>query len=108
MFEQIFRRADAGDFLERRARVLQIREHEFFRHRAAFRQRRGARASERGVRPLNKRDVPNVRDGRAVTLEINVEGLDDARAKPRRFRRRSWPKRRPRRTRSRREYRTCY
>mgnify|MGYP003694303601 CR=1 FL=1 len=47
MLEQIVRRAAAGDLLERRARLLQIREHEFFRQRppSASARRRRARDS---------------------------------------------------------------
>ena len=44
--EQIVRRAAAGDFFERGARLLQIGQHEFFRQRAAVRAApRRARAS---------------------------------------------------------------
>ena len=52
--EQIVRRAAAGDFFERRARVLQIREHEFLRQRSAVgtrRRRVRARARRERARP---------------------------------------------------------
>src|SRR6266576_2616431 len=42
--QQVFRRALAGDFLQRDARLVQIGQHEFFGHRTAWRFHRFARA----------------------------------------------------------------
>ena len=76
---------------KRRARVLQIREHEFFRQRAAFGQRRGARARQRLVRALDQRDVTHVGDRRPVAQRLDVERRRRSPRAGRRGRRRSSP-----------------
>src|SRR5438132_10572078 len=64
--QQIFRRALAGHFLQRDARVVQICQHEFFGHGTAGRIHRFARPRERLPRALEKRCVTHVRHGRRV------------------------------------------
>ena len=70
MREQIFRRAAAADLLECRARILQIREDEFFRQRTAVRERGATGSRERIVRARHQHDMPRVRDLRTISMRI--------------------------------------
>src|SRR5258708_4837404 len=62
VLQQIVRRALAGNLLERRARLLQIRQHEFLRQRGAVGTRRVVRSDQRLARALHERQVTHVAD----------------------------------------------
>src|SRR3954471_11995921 len=70
--EQIVGRAPAVDFFERRAGISKIREHELLRQ-GRIGGDGGARACERAVRAVDERDMPYVRDRRAVARQVDVE-----------------------------------
>src|SRR5687768_5965514 len=69
--------AAARDFLECRARLLQIGQDELFGQRPAIRRGCRARTFERPLRLPKQCDVPHVRDIRPVCRQIDVESLDE-------------------------------
>ena len=64
-------------FFERGARIRQIREHEFLRHRSAFRARGCPRAEQRAMRAIDQRDVPDVGHRGTIAQRIDVERRRD-------------------------------
>src|SRR3954451_24121547 len=70
--EQIVSRAAAADFFERRARIGKIREHELLRQGCIGRDG-VARPGQRAVGAVDERDMPYVRDRRAVARQVDVE-----------------------------------
>ena len=85
-------RAPARDLLERRARVLQIGEHEFLRTaiRPSASAASRARVSASCARS-HQRDVPHVGDRRPIAQQVDVERSRRSARAARRARRRSSP-----------------
>src|SRR5258708_25112985 len=73
VLQQIVGRALAGNLLERRARLLQIRQHEFLRQRGAVGTRRVVRSDQRLARALHERHVTHVADVGPIALLVCVE-----------------------------------
>ena len=72
MFEQLVGCAAARDLLERRARVLEIRQNEFFRERSAAGERSCPRARQRIMCALHECDVPHVGHRRPIVQRLDV------------------------------------